>query len=373
MRIVSIKEKGTLLDTLTLQVQQASYSLKSTAFAAPQSEATEQTLNIGAPSDVQTFAVPAYIVNRRGGASIVSPLPANSNSAAGFAAFRIVGNAPNFAAEQYDFDAGRIYTLTDGATAATLGTLVDAIGINDGYEDGIIPLVTISGDLADLAPFPDKLLGDGLFKIGDEYFFYSSWNEITGGFEFTDVRRGLLDTVPAAHTMGAEVYFFDNYENVSKFGFDVTGGPYYGSVKGASGFNVSPTGFDTETTLPLRYNLPSPPANTMVDAAPGANAVPRPAAAVDVAQGGSYYVSWRERDKDSAGIVYREDASQSPAGVTYTVTLGADVLATGVTGTEAAVVIPALATLGAGVIEVKAVHANGDSLQSDFVNINVTT
>ena len=205
---------------------------------------------------------------------------------------------------------------------------------------------------------------------------YGGYTEIEPNrYLLNDVRRGLIDTVPATHIAGSEVLFLTSYNNVSIYGFDATANPYDLFIQSTAGFNKSSSGFALDATITPRFNLPAAPINTMLFPTAGGNVSPR-IDGLSVARGSNQYVSWKRRDRMSGAIALYDAPEQGAPLTTYTVTIvvGAysAVLATGIAANETLVTIPAGATVGAGVIEVKATTAQGDSLYSDYTNITVT-
>lgn len=162
--------------------------------------------------------------------------------------------------------------------------------------------------LTNLVDFNDAAL-DGVCYIDDEAVGYVGYDEASGKHEF---KRGILDTVPAAHAMSARLYM-----DVDQLCIDETerldGETVYYKVLPTNGLGTLDPSLATAISLTLdqRYQRPYPPANLKV----AGSYFP------DVIVGAAAF-TWVHRDRvqQTVGLVGFTEGSIGPeVGTTYTV------------------------------------------------------
>jgi hypothetical protein len=117
--------------------------------------------------------------------------------------------------EEYDVhisnDGGASYSVAgEGIVYTPTGTLAEPISASAGLTTGIIATLTIAttSDEIESVTAAEVAHGAGLFYIGTELFAHTSvTNNGDGTLTLINVRRALLDTIPAAHSPGAMVWF----------------------------------------------------------------------------------------------------------------------------------------------------------------------
>ncbi len=179
-----------------------------------------------------------------------------------------------------------------------------------------------------------RVRGDNLLLVDDEWI---SWETVVdngdGTFDFTNLVRGIFDSLPADHALGARVWFISNGSTPSKpdpYPADISGDikclPFNprGTVAIAA---VSPVAF----TLVSRSLLPYPPGNVKI------NGVSWPDGGDLV---GNAVLTWAHRDRIAQTTVIQQDAGdQGTLEGDYTIEVLIDSVVipartqTGVTGT----------------------------------------
>lgn len=377
-RVTNVKEAGSLLNTIILTVEQASLPFTKTTYGVPENLANENGEVVTSPETGNAYAVPFFIANRRD----ISLFPPLNDFDDNFVFWNIIatGGSGSFTANYADAGTGLTYELVNSGNTSTTATLVAAMGELDGYTTNEIAsvVVTPGSEWSRFDFIPDSATFANVFSIDGEWFTYNTATDNGDGtVTLNDVQRGLIDSVPSAHAMGAVVVFFPSFYNLTRIGLDVAGGPVTLSLQGDNGFTIDFTTLDITAPATARGNRPAAPFNAMIAAGTGANMYPRPASGQTAARSSSYYVSWRQRNRrNTTSIVPPNGASEATTGTTYNIDLVVGAysasLATGVSGTEANVTIPAGATTGAGKIEITAVDAQGNSVFKAFVSVNVT-
>lgn len=227
--------------------------------------------------------------------------------------------APNSNHLGYDLDTKEgsgDYLETDQLrNFAVRSTLVNAIsGFEDADDTGSWVVASNSGVAAlDSVTSAQQRAGQNFALVGDEIISFESVTSVTGGYRLDGVRHGVLDTVPAAHAAGDEIWFVTAGDaSFGTNGFFTAGAtvtarfrPYTAS----DGIN-DPNGNTDAVTLDGRATRPLPPANITV------NGTYRGASAT-----GYITLAWNERNRlTQADVRYQDDADvTAEAGTTYTV------------------------------------------------------
>lgn len=193
---------------ITLSVLQDEFSSDATVIAAPVPSAYEPPNTD--PFDIaefRFFELPAFLDykaalgTRVGYTRWASFAVAPTSYTIGYSAY--VDETPDDAT-----------VLTD-APYTDYATLVTPIGRFDGWNDGVVTAIQISGVTnPDVLPVEDSVRqGGGLILIGNELLAYESFTDDTGGFyTLNNVHRAFLDTGWFAHAAAARVWFFDGQE-----------------------------------------------------------------------------------------------------------------------------------------------------------------
>lgn len=208
MRVMSF-DLGALADNrIIIDANQDEFAVNKTLFQAPSGQGSGAV----APNDPAEAAPSrlvregAYFFAAAGGVP-VSPLQG----------LVIVSAVPPTGSEQFDVyisnDAGANYGLSEAGIVYTpTGTLVNAITDVASLTTGILGTVVISSTSDDITAVTVGELeqGAGMFYIGTELFAHLGVTDNHDGtFTLINVRRALLDTVPAAHAIGADVWFIE--------------------------------------------------------------------------------------------------------------------------------------------------------------------
>lgn len=282
---------GALNDNrIAVDCNQDDFAIAATVFAPPSGEGSGiiKPPSTPAPSTARMVTEAAYFFAQAGGVAITS-------------AEGVLVVAADAPAASADYD---IYTSTDngatynqsesGVVYSPSGTLSVAIIALQNVANGIIPSVTISsldGEDIDSNTADEAAQGYGLFYIGQELFSHEAVSKNGNTITLSNVRRALLDTIPAAHAVGDTVWF-------------VVGDNIIDDPMPASGqVRVKVTPKTISATLPVadapydtvalnnRANRPLRPANVRFD---GGTALVPPANAA-----GSHTVTWANRDRTS--------------------------------------------------------------------------
>jgi hypothetical protein len=205
MRVTSF-DLGALNDNrIVLSCTQDEYALGLTVFAAPTSpgSATVPDSTAAAAATVRlAFEAPYFIAGAAG-----IGLTAQQGIVA-------VAAVPPSGSVEYD-----IYTSLDtiaynssgaNATYTPTGVTTVSIAAATGVTTGTLGSLTLTITSTELVGVTatDVASGAGLFLIGSELFAHEGvTNNMDGTYTLANVRRSLLDTVPAAHASGARVWF----------------------------------------------------------------------------------------------------------------------------------------------------------------------
>ncbi len=369
-RVVKTKEKGTLLDTTTITVEQAFSPIVNTSYGILEDLAVPTNEDFTPPTGIVGFPVPLYLARYRK-PTFVDPVDSYSDNAIywnvvardGPSAFKLI----NYLSKEV--------VIGKGLKAVT-ATLIDPMGKMDGYSEGQIGSIMVKPGLNWTNFKSNPTEKQGFFIIGNEIFRYSG--ALPGdedGVLITTMYRGLIDTVAEDHAADDEIIFFGDLGTITSYGYDVTDGSQFFEVFASNGKTTSLNSNPVELVPEQRANLPACPQNAMVSDITGDNHYPRPDGPQTVERGEQYYVSWLQRNYLAAQYTDRE-TERAPTGTTYTLTLRVGGYSAGlgsaISGSEHLVTIPGAAALGNGQIEIKATNANGDSAFVEFVAVTVT-
>lgn len=272
--------------------------------------------------DQTVFAPPGA-----GGSGIVRP-----GSPAAAAPYRLVWEAPYFFvnAAGLSVQPGRMSLLVSATPPATsvsydtyvslnttdyglsvsgslytpAGTLSGAMTATAGLSTGVIGSITIAStsDEIESVSSGDAEQGAGMFAIDGELFTHEGVTDnMDGTFTLANVRRGLLDTVPSAHSNGARVWFLLG-DNVLE---ELLEGNAVARVKltpttPIDTLDVATAPYD-EVTGTYRQDKPLHPVDVTFDA--GTPFVP-PASPV-----GSKTIAWANRSRESLQVLGIADAT----------------------------------------------------------------
>lgn len=195
-------------------------------------------------------------------------------------------------------------------------------------------LTLTSGVDLDLLEGADRARGETLLLVDSEWMAYDPaavTDNGDGTYTFTGVWRGVLDTVPAAHSAGARVWLLAEASGTTADSYPAT-----------DSVDVRMLTITSQGTLPLasapilsktftqRPSRPYPPANVKV------NGVAYPSAIL-----GAYTLTWAHRDRlAQQDVIVQTAASIGPeTGTTYTLRLYGELdtllrTETGLTGTS---------------------------------------
>jgi hypothetical protein len=202
-------------------------------------------------------------------------------------------------------NAGATYgTSEEGIVYTANASLVNAITASAGFTTGILGTVVITTPSEEIASVTvDEILeGGGLFYIGQELFAHTTvTNNGDGTFTLVNVRRALLDTVPAAHAINDKVWFIEG-DNVID---DAMGGGDTVRVKVTpqtfrDQLDVASAPYDS-VTLNYRAQRPLRPGNVKFD---GGVAFTPPSDGT-----GSHTITWANRSRLAVAIRSTVDAT----------------------------------------------------------------
>lgn len=214
----------------------------------------------------------------------------------------LVGAQATAGANQYD-----IYTSTDttnyneseqGVVYTPFGTLAGTVSSVAGLTTGVISSITINTtDGAELEANTAAAIaqGAGMFMIDSELFAYETVSLGTGTATLGNVRRALLDTVPAAHSIGAGVFFIQGDSVIDdQFAWDATVRVKVLPTTYSDTLDLASAPYDS-VALQKRAARPLRPANVKFD---GGSAFTPPSVGT-----GSKTVTWANRSRLSATIL----------------------------------------------------------------------
>jgi len=222
--------------------------------------------------------------------------------------------APVYDAAEYQsqiLQSGGVYTPTSvvpfGATATLQLAAAPGAGtirISNGQSLSMLAAATV----------PDQRAGKNLAIIDDEWI---SWGTITdlgaGVFELGNVWRGVVDSVPAAHALGARVNFLSGSLGTTPATY-VSGSVVTAKYLPRTALGTLALGSATalSVTMSDRASRPYPPGGVQINGA-----------AYPAAITGAWAATWLHRDRLQESTIYNQaDASIGPeAGQTYTVRL----------------------------------------------------
>lgn len=164
-----------------------------------------------------------------------------------------------------------------------------------------------------------------------EWFGYRTVEQLeNGNFFISGLERGLIDTVPVDHAVGARVWFVDQSPVTSSYAYPA--GPVQAKLLTYTNNDAMTEEFSDTLRVSLvgRYKLPVVPGRVMLNGWLAGN---------EVASSLTYRISWARRSSDYPGIVIENDPLDiAQAGVSYNVLVkqGGSVKVTqyGVTGNQ---------------------------------------
>lgn len=179
---------------------------------------------------------------------------------------------------------------------APTGTTTAAIAAATGVTTGILGSITVNTTSTEIASVAagDIAGGAGLFMIDDELFAHEGVTLGSGTVTLNNVRRALLDTIPAAHASGARVWFMsgDNIIDAPQT-YDATIRAKLTPHTFNDVLSVASAPFDS-ITLTKRAARPLMPENIKFD---GGTAFTTPASPI-----GSKTVTWSNRSRVAAVV-----------------------------------------------------------------------
>jgi len=174
----------------------------------------------------------------------------------------------------------------------------------------VAPAVTSTILLADGVDL-DLVVAGGYAIIGDmEYVKVNSINLIAGT---VTVDRGVLDTVPQSHSIGARIWFADGYQAIDETEYAYNN-LVYAKILPSTGQGtllLAAASFDTKT-FSRRHNRPYPPGGVFINSAQYPQSISVNAA----------YVNWSHRDRtqQTAELINQNIGSIGPEpGTTYNI------------------------------------------------------
>lgn len=266
------------------------------------------------PSTVKFLTAPFWLAEKRGLVSVagtenviaplVMPVPAN-NIQSSFDAWLM--NAPG---------AAQPSKLIERGVHPTYGSLVTAIDRYDGFTTGSLSAVVIDsvvnpGNLRNIGVNGIRA-GTLLVSINNEIFSFESCTEVAPRrWQLNNVRRALIDTVPATHAPGSGVYIINNnYSNMppNVFGYPASFTPQWR----VTGNTINQDGSRNDGLATSGWSPSSPrtmatprPHNSRIDGV-------RSATRLTLVAGETYPVQWNTRTRNSDTIRFQTDAAQTP-------------------------------------------------------------
>lgn len=278
----------------------------------------------------------------------------------------------------------------EGGVYTTYGRLSGAISRWDGLNDGQLATLVVDSVVnpVNLKSYTnnDQRAGRPLVFIGNEIFTFSTATLVgPGQWELGNVKRGLIDTVPLDHALGADVFIVDgagkNLVPVA-FSYPLSYTPQWRLVsatineKGRYADALAYSGWNSANTP--RTLRPVRPHDVRVEGV-------RSSSPQSITIGEDYSVSWRTRARTSLVIPFQDDPAEPSEG-----TGGTDVVfhrvylrdsenilrLLGSTAPDGnynslSVTIPSEASLGAGTLFVRSVNQYGESLFDDTLPVEV--
>lgn len=201
-----------------------------------------------------------------------------------------------------------------------------------------------------------------------EWFGYRTVTHLeNGNVLISGLERGLVDTVPYDHALGARVWFVDQAPITTALPYP----PGYVDAKLLTYTNndaLTEETSDTHTVNVIgRYKLPVVPAGVMLNGWYSGN---------NVSSSSTYRIRWSRRRSDYQGILLDTDSLDVPeAGVTYNVRLKQDgvtkAVSYGVAGNEIDM-SGSLIVQGELLVEIEAVADAGNSIVTRVAKYNIT-
>jgi hypothetical protein len=124
-----------------------------------------------------------------------------------------VGAVPGIGADSYDvhvsLDTVNYSEVETGIVFAAAGVLNTAIGATLNVTTGVIPSVSVTAVNDDLVSVTAAQIpfGAGMFMVNGELFSHEGVTGGSGSYTLSNVRRAVLDSVPAAHAISDRVWF----------------------------------------------------------------------------------------------------------------------------------------------------------------------
>lgn len=295
MRVLNVNT-GTLDNGLiTVDAAEDVFGLPDSSYAAQ--EPIGWTAPGSAPADApnrQAFELPYWDLARTLSAADLSYVDALDGY------LGVVAQRPS--SDAYDYNlwthgAGGSYEKRNQVTHCPVATLSVAIGLTDTvlhYTGGV--------DL-------DLVETGGYIIIGGEW---CALDAIDTGAETITVKRGVLDTVPAAHSIGAVIWFADDFVGAdSQLYQDSETVKAKAQTRTVKGVLDLASATEMSVTMNQRQARPYPPGKLRI------NGVAYPEVIT-----GPIYITWAHRDRtqQTAYLVGQDEASIGPeAGTTYRV------------------------------------------------------
>lgn len=268
-----------------------------------------------APTDVIFLTAPYYMARARNGITsgqvspliypLILPKPANDFQ---FSFGAVIENVPG--------TSGNTELISDGLYP-TFADLVTPVGIFDDTTDGVISTLTINDVIngVNLVDIGNSGVREGrLFLIvGDEIMSFESVTDNgDGSWDLNNVHRALLDTVPGAHSAGADCYIINNnFNNIPQSAFPYPLGyvpDWVITSNSITEHGQVVDGFSSDDWVPSanRTLAPPRPHNTKI------NGGARSSSPVALVIGGSVTVTWATRTRLAGNVKLQLDSAETP-------------------------------------------------------------
>jgi hypothetical protein len=274
------------------------FGINSAAFVAPPASGWVNPLGGATPCSAEQLVELPYWIQQ------------SEALAAGIYAMAMAGRDPAVNEKSFEIWLNPGSGFADSGLASSfcpVGTLNAAYPASVPAFDstGFVLAATGGADLDDLAPASaiDFANGVNLCMVDAEIMAWTTPTENADGtYSIAGVARGLLDTVPADHAMGAQVFFFSHGANVTQatpYPSDLTVTARFTPNSAIDQLAVS-SASDVTLTTRSRSARPYPPGNISVN---GQAYGVRPAMTL-----GDLTVTWKSRNRLTQVLTVQQDA-----------------------------------------------------------------
>jgi hypothetical protein len=196
---------GALNDNrISIEATQDEFAVGLTVFAAPDGAGSGPV----APSDPAAVLTTRFVMEAPYFFSAMADVGL-SESQSILAVGGVAGVGANSFNVHVSLDTTNYTEVESGIVFSASGSLNTTIGATTGLTTGIFGSVTVTGVTEELFPVASAEIpfGAGMFMVNGELFSHEGVTGGSGTYTLANVRRAILDSIPAAHAISDRVWF----------------------------------------------------------------------------------------------------------------------------------------------------------------------